>query len=95
MNGADTKAPGGGGPIPGMIGCDRASVPIMGSKITTFYLSVVVRNVNKTLFALFIWVMRDGWRTRWRHVTGLLRWLLRQRREHVCVSLAIIRPHRS
>lgn len=27
MNGPDTKAPGGGGAMPGMIGCNQRSVP--------------------------------------------------------------------
>lgn len=94
MKGADTKAPGGGGAMPGIIGCDLTSVPVTGSKITISYLSVIVRNVYKTLLAFFIWMMSDGRRTRWRHVSRLLRWLVRQGREHVRVSFAIIRPHR-
>lgn len=94
MKGADTKAPGGGGAIPGIIGWDQRSIPVIPSKIMISYLSVIVRNVNKTLFALFIWVMCDGWRTRRCHVSRLLRWLVRQGREHVCVSFATIRPHR-
>lgn len=41
------------------------------------YLPVVVRNVNKTLFTLFVRVMGDRWRTGWRHVSRLLGWLVR------------------
>lgn len=94
MKGADTKAPGGGGAIPGIIGLDQRLTLEVASKIIISYLSVVVRNVNKTLFTLFIWVVGGGWRTRGCHVGRLLRWLVRQGREHVCISFAIIRPHR-
>lgn len=65
-----------------------------GGRLITPYLSVVIRNVNNALFALFVRVMGNGRRTGWCHVSWLLRWLVRHGREHVCVSFATIRPHR-
>lgn len=93
MKGADTK-PGGGGAIPGIIGWDQRLTPVIASKTVISHLSVVVRNVDKTLFTFFIRVMGNGWWSRRCHVSRLLRWLVRQRREHVGVSFATVRPHR-